>query len=256
DVIMRIKERMKEIEATSFPPGMTYNFTYDVSRFLDASIAEVVRTLFEAILLVSLVVFIFLQDFRWTLIPALAIPVALIGALFFMQIMGFSINLLTLFALVLAIGIVVDNAIVVVEAVHVKMEKEGLAPREATFAAMKEIGSAIIAITLVMSAVFVPVAFLSGPVGVFYRQFSLTLAIAIVISGVNALTLTPALCAMLLKNNHHQPRRTGWLQRFFDRFNKAYNGTAARYRNVIAAIAGRRIVTIGLLLLFFAATYG
>lgn len=256
DVIQRIKERMEEISKNTFPPGMTYNYTYDVSRFLDASIYEVVKTLFEAFLLVSLVVFIFLQDFRSTLIPALAIPVALIGALFFMQVMGFSINLLTLFALVLAIGIVVDNAIVVVEAVHAKMEEEGLSPREATFAAMKDIGSAIIAITLVMSAVFVPVAFLSGPVGVFYRQFSLTLAIAIVISGVNALTLTPALCAILLRNNHHHEKKNSLLQRFFNRFNKAYNGLALRYRSVVGAIAGRRMVTLLLLLLFFGATYG
>ncbi len=256
DVIMRIKQRMEEIQETSFPPGMTYNYTYDVSRFLDASISEVVKTLFEAILLVSIVVFIFLQDFRSTLIPALAIPVALIGALFFMQVMGFSINLLTLFALVLAIGIVVDNAIVVVEAVHAKMQETGLAAREATFAAMKEIGSAIIAITLVMSAVFVPVAFLSGPVGVFYRQFSLTLAIAIVISGLNALTLTPALCAILLKHPDHSKAKNGVLHRFFNSFNRAYENLAERYRNVIAAIAGRRVITISLLLIFFAATYG
>lgn len=254
DVIQRIKERMEQLKET-FPPGMTYNYTYDVSRFLDASIYEVVKTLIEAFILVSLVVFIFLQDFRSTLIPALAIPVALIGALFFMNVMGFSINLLTLFALVLAIGIVVDNAIVVVEAVHAKME-EGLAPREATFAAMKEIGSAIIAITLVMSAVFVPVAFLSGPVGVFYRQFSLTLAIAIVISGVNALTLTPALCAIMLRNNHHREKKKNLMQRFFNGFNKAYNGLASRYRTVVGALAGRRFVTILLLLVFFAATYG
>ena len=256
DVIQRIKERMEELKKNSFPPGMTYNYTYDVSRFLDASIYEVVKTLVEAFLLVSLVVFIFLQDFRSTLIPALAIPVALIGALFFMQVMGFSINLLTLFALVLAIGIVVDNAIVVVEAVHAKMEEEHLSPREATFAAMKDIGGAIIAITLVMSAVFVPVAFLSGPVGVFYRQFSLTLAIAIVISGVNALTLTPALCALLLRNHHQQEKKHTLLQRFFNRFNKAYNGVATRYRNVIAAIAGRKVVTLAALMVFFVATYG
>jgi HAE1 family hydrophobic/amphiphilic exporter-1 len=256
DVIERIKARMEELKETSFPPGMTYNYTYDVSRFLDASIYEVVKTLFEAIILVSLVVFIFLQDFRSTLIPALAIPVALIGALFFMQVMGFSINLLTLFALVLAIGIVVDNAIVVVEAVHAKMQEEHLPPREATFAAMKEIGGAIIAITLVMSAVFVPVAFLSGPVGVFYRQFSLTLAIAIVISGVNALTLTPALCAIILRNNHqHDKKKTG-MQRFFNGFNNAYEGLADRYKGLVGALAGRRVVTVALLLIFFAATYG
>ncbi len=256
DVIQRIKKRMEEISETSFPPGMTYNYTYDVSRFLDASISEVVRTLLEAIILVSLVVFIFLQDFRSTVIPALAIPVALIGSLFFMQAMGFSINLLTLFALVLAIGIVVDNAIVVVEAVHAKMEEENLPPREATFAAMKEIGSAIIAITLVMSAVFVPVAFLSGPVGVFYRQFSLTLAIAIVISGVNALTLTPALCAILLRSNHHREKKATGIQRFFNGFNKGYDRLAGGYRKLIGAMAGRRSITVALLVIFFAATYG
>lgn len=256
DVIQRIKERMEEIKTNSFPPGMTYNFTYDVSRFLDASIHEVVRTLFEAFLLVSLVVFLFLQDFRSTLIPALAIPVALIGTLFFMQVLGFSINLLTLFALVLAIGIVVDNAIVVVEAVHAKMESDRLSARDATFAAMKDIGSAIIAITLVMSAVFIPVAFLSGPVGVFYRQFSLTLAIAIAISGVNALTLTPALCAMLLRDPHPHGRKRNFLQRFFDAFNKAYDKVAGRYKNAVTALAGRRMVTLALLILFFAATCG
>ena len=256
DVIQRIKKRMEELKETNFPPGMTYNYTYDVSRFLDASIYEVVKTLFEAIILVSLVVFIFLQDFRSTLIPALAIPVALIGALFFMQVMGFSINLLTLFALVLAIGIVVDNAIVVVEAVHAKMEEEHLPPREATFAAMKDIGGAIIAITLVMSAVFVPVAFLSGPVGVFYRQFSLTLAIAIVISGINALTLTPALCAIILRNNHHRQKKKNLMQRFFNGFNKTYDGVANRYRGVVGALAGRRVITVALLLIFFGATYG
>lgn len=255
DVIMLIKERMSEI-SKNLPPGMTYNYTYDVSRFLDASIYEVVKTLVEAFFLVSLVVFIFLQDFRSTLIPALAIPVALIGALFFMQVMGFSINLLTLFALVLAIGIVVDNAIVVVEAVHAKMEEEHLPPKEATFAAMKDIGSAIIAITLVMSAVFVPVAFLSGPVGVFYRQFSLTLAIAIVISGINALTLTPALCALLLRNNHLHEKKNSLLQRLFNGFNGSYNRIASGYRRVLEKIAGRRTVTIMLLLIFFAATYG
>jgi HAE1 family hydrophobic/amphiphilic exporter-1 len=256
DVIERIKLRMVEIKASSFPPGMSYNYTYDVSRFLDASIHEVVKTLFEAIILVTLVVFIFLQDLRSTIIPALAIPVALIGSLFFMQIMGFSINLLTLFALVLAIGIVVDNAIVVVEAVHSKMAEENLPPREATFAAMNDIGGAIIAITLVMSAVFVPVAFLSGPVGVFYRQFSLTLAIAIVISGICALTITPALCAMILRNDVHSKRKSSAVQRLFDWFNRGYDGLANRYKRVVGIIAGRRVVTVAMLLLFLVSTYG
>ncbi|RZL14219.1 MAG: hydrophobe/amphiphile efflux-1 family RND transporter, partial [Hymenobacter sp.] len=203
EVIAGVKERMAELKATSFPPGMTYSIAYDVSRFLDASIHEVLKTLMEAFILVFIVVFLFLQDFRSTLIPALAVPVALIGTLFIMSLLGFSINLLTLFALVLAIGIVVDDAIVVVEAVHAKMHNEHLAPREATFAAMHEISGAIVAITLVMTAVFVPTSFLSGPVGVFYRQFSLTLASAILISAINALTLTPALCSLLLKPVEH-----------------------------------------------------
>lgn len=256
EVINNVKAKMEEMKNTSFPPGMTFNFNYDVSRFLDASIHEVVRTLFEAFLLVFIVVFIFLQDFRSTIIPALAVPVALIGTLAFMQMMGFSINLLTLFALVLAIGIVVDNAIVVVEAVHVKMSEEHLPPMEATLAAMKEISGALVAITLVMSAVFIPVAFLSGPVGVFYRQFSLTLAISIVISGINAVTLTPALCAIMLKDTHGKPRKKSLLQRFFNSFNKGYNATENKYAKLISFIAGRRLITLACLVFFFAATWG
>lgn len=257
EVISNIKAKMAELEKTSFPPGLSYNFSYDVSRFLDASIYEVIKTLIEAFLLVFLVVFIFLQDFRSTLIPAIAVPVSLVGTLFFMQIFGFSINLLTLFALVLAIGIVVDNAIVVVEAVHVKME-EGLAPYEATVAAMREIGGAIVAITLVMSAVFIPVSFMSGPVGIFYRQFSLTLAIAIVISGVNALTLSPALCAILLKKHHHgesEINKKG-LVLFFHKFNNVYNKLSFRYSNVLKNIAGKRAITFGSLIAFFLLTWG
>jgi HAE1 family hydrophobic/amphiphilic exporter-1 len=256
EVIENVKRRMAELKESSFPPGVYYNVAYDVSRFLDASMHEVVRTLIEAFLLVFLIVYLFLQDFRSTLIPALAVPVSLIGTFFFMQMLGFSVNLLTLFALVLAIGIVVDNAIVVVEAVHAKMAEEHLSPREATFAAMKEISGAIVAITLVMSAVFVPVAFMSGPVGVFYRQFSLTLAFAIVISGVNALTLTPALCAILLKNTHHAPKKNTWLQSFFQGFNKRYDRLADRYKNLIGALAGRRVVTVSLLLVFCLASWG
>jgi hydrophobe/amphiphile efflux-1 (HAE1) family protein len=255
EVISNVKRRMAELQAASFPPGMKYTISYDVSRFLDASIHEVVRTLIEAFLLVSLVVFIFLQDFRSTLIPALAVPVSLIGTFFFMQMLGFSINLLTLFALVLAIGIVVDNAIVVVEAVHVKME-EGLPPKQAAVAAMKDISGAIVAITLVMSAVFVPVAFMSGPVGIFYRQFSLTLAIAIVISGINALTLTPALCAIMLKKADEHNHGKNLLQRFFLKFNNGYGAVANKYQSLITALAGRRLVTMGLLLFFIVATWG
>ncbi|PRY85716.1 efflux RND transporter permease subunit [Mongoliibacter ruber] len=257
EVIQNIKDKMEELQVSSFPPGMEYNVSYDVSRFLDASIYEVVKTLIEAFLLVSLVVFIFLQDFRSTLIPAIAVPVSLIGTFFFMQLFGFSINLLTLFALVLAIGIVVDNAIVVVEAVHVKMHDLKMNAMDATIAAMKEIGGAIVAITLVMSAVFVPVSFLSGPVGIFYRQFSLTLAIAIVISGINALTLSPALCAMLLKpaDVEHNPKK-GPLQKFFFQFNKIYDALSKRYAGILNVIAHRRSITMGILVLFLALTYG
>ncbi|MDH7463792.1 efflux RND transporter permease subunit [Chitinophagaceae bacterium 26-R-25] len=255
DVIANIKSKMEELKQTSFPPGMEFNYAYDVSRFLDASIHEVLRTLVEAFLLVFVVVFIFLQDFRSTLIPALAVPVALIGTLAFMQMLGFSINLLTLFALVLAIGIVVDNAIVVVEAVHVKMTEEHLTPLAATIKAMKEISGAILAITLVMSAVFVPVAFLSGPVGVFYRQFSLTLAIAIVISGINALTLTPALCALMLKHDT-KPKKNNLLNKFFHGFNKNYLKTERKYKSLVTRIAGRQVITMALLIGFCVATWG
>lgn len=161
---------------------MDYEVSYDTSRFMDASIKEVIKTFIEALLLVTIVVFVFLQNWRATLIPALAVPVSIVGTFFFMQFFGFSLNLITLFALVIVIGIVVDDSIVVVEAVHAKMERYGLNAKQATQAAMKEISGAILAITLVMSAVFVPVAFMSGPSGIFFRQFSLTMAIAIVLS--------------------------------------------------------------------------
>ncbi|MBD3626841.1 efflux RND transporter permease subunit [Cyclobacterium sp.] len=256
EVIANVKKKVEQIKNNTFPAGMDYKISYDVSRFLDASIQEVLVTLVEAFILVFIVVFIFLQDFRSTLIPTLAVPVALIGSLFFMQWLGFSINLLTLFALVLAIGIVVDNAIVVVEAVHAKMEKEGLAPRAATFAAMKEISGAIIAITMVMSAVFIPVAFMSGPVGIFYRQFSLTLAFAIFISGINALTLTPALCAILLHNHYGQEKKRTVLQRFFDWFNRTYHFFEGKYYQYITYIVPRRGITTFILVGFFVATWG
>jgi hydrophobe/amphiphile efflux-1 (HAE1) family protein len=255
EVIEKVKNRMAELKETSFPPGMEYNFAYDVSRFLNASIKEVIKTLIEAFILVFIIVFIFLQDFRSTLIPALAVPVALVGTLAFMLVMGFSINLLTLFALVLAIGIVVDNAIVVVEAVHVKMTEQHMSAMDATIAAMKEISSAVIAITMVMSAVFIPVAFLSGPVGVFYRQFSLTLAVSIIISGLNALTLTPALCALLIKHTH-QEKHKGLLGRFFNGFNNRYNKVENKYIKLVASIAKKRIITIALVVFFIVGTAG
>ncbi|MBC8154540.1 MAG: efflux RND transporter permease subunit [Bacteroidetes bacterium] len=254
EVIANVKKRMAELKETSFPSGITYNYAYDVSRFLDASIHEVIKTLIEAFILVFIIVFLFLQDWRSTLICALAVPVALVGTFAFMSTIGFSINLLTLFALVLAIGIVVDNAIVVVEAVHAKMEADGMSPRAATFAAMKDIAGAIVAITLVMSAVFVPVAFMSGPVGIFYRQFSLTLAIAIVISGVNALTLTPALCAILLRPIHGEKK--GWMGRFFAGFNRGYDSLSGWYAGVLRRVLSRSVITWVALLGFVVATWG
>ncbi len=258
EVIDNIKNRMEELKQSSFPSGMTYNISYDVSRFLDASIHEVLRTLVEAFLLVFVIVFIFLQDWRSTIIPALAVPVAIIGTLFFMHAMGFSLNLMTLFALVLSIGIVVDNAIVVVEAVHAKMEQHHLSAFDATIASMKEISGAIIAITLVMSAVFVPVAFMDGPVGIFYKQFSITLAIAIVISGINAVTLTPALCAIILKPVHNKPTggKSNILQRFFGRFNTGYDKMLGKFKGLLLAVTNRKLVFTGLLAAFFVATWG
>jgi HAE1 family hydrophobic/amphiphilic exporter-1 len=256
EVIANIKKKVAELKTSTFPPGMDYFVSYDVSRFLDASIHEVVRTLIEAFILVIIIVYLFLQDFRSTLIPALAVPVALIGTFAFMQLFGFSINLLTLFALVLAIGIVVDNAIVVVEAVHAKMAEKHIDARQATMESMKEMSGAIIAITLVMSAVFVPVAFMSGPVGIFYRQFSITLAISIVISGINALTLTPALCALMLKNTHGQPSKNTPLDRFFKGFNNGYDGISNKYRKLLSLIVNRRVITVGLLIAFCVGTYG
>jgi HAE1 family hydrophobic/amphiphilic exporter-1 len=212
EVIAEVKKALEELRP-SFPPGMDYEIAYDVSRFVEASIEQVLHTLLEAFILVSLVVFLFLGDVRSTIIPVLAVPVSLIGSFFVLQMMGFSINLITLFAMVLAIGVVVDDAIVVVEAVHAKMAATHLSPYRATMEVLKEISGAIIAITLVMTAVFIPVTFVPGPVGVFYRQFGVTMASTIVLSGVVALTLTPVLCAMVLKPHPHGPhaagRRTG-----------------------------------------------
>ncbi len=201
-VIEKIKKELDQIKGT-FPRGMDYSITYDVSKFLDASIEKVLHTLLEAFILVCLVVYMFLGDLRSTLIPTLAVPVSLVGSFFFLHLLGLSINLITLFAMVLAIGVVVDDAIVVVEAVHAKMAEKHLSPYRATTEVMHEISGAIIAITLVMTAVFVPVTFIPGPVGTFYRQFGITMATSILLSGLVALTLTPVLCAMILKPHSH-----------------------------------------------------
>lgn len=250
EVIAEVKAKLEEIRDSSFPPGMNYEISYDVSNFLNASIEKVIHTLAEAFILVALVVFIFLGDWRSTLIPTLAVPVSLIGTFVFMQFFGLSINLITLFALVLAIGIVVDNAIVVVEAVHAKMEEHGLTPYRATMAVVHEISGAIIAITLVMTAVFVPVSFMSGPVGIFYRQFSITMATSIIISGIVALTLTPVLCAMILRNKREQ--KTTIIDRILARFNRWFERFTGRYAGLLRMIVNRRSVTFGLLVLFCA----
>lgn len=255
EVIANVKDKLAELHG-EFPDGMDYKISYDVSKFLDASIEQVLHTLRDAFILVALVVFLFLGDWRSTLIPILAVPVSLIGTFFVLQAFGISINLITLFALVLAIGIVVDNAIVVVEAVHAKMEEDAhIAPFQAVQQVMGEIGGAIIAITLVMSAVFIPVTFMSGPVGVFYRQFSITMASSIIISGLVALTLTPVLCAVLLKNNHGKPKRKNPIAWFLDKFNRGFDKLTGGYVGVLKLIANRRLVTLLLLAAFCVGVY-
>lgn len=255
EVIKNVKSKMMELKENTFIKGMDYSIGYDVSRFLDASVHEVIKTLLEAFLLVSLVVFIFLQDWKSTIIPALTVPVALIGTFFFMQLFGFSLNLITLFALVLAIGIVIDDAIVVVEAIHVKLD-QGLNPKDAAIAAINEISGAIIGITLVMSAVFIPTAFMSGPVGIFFRQFSITMSISIAISGLVALTLTPALCSVLLHSSHDSSLRNGFIASFFKAFNQQYDRLSQRYKSVISKLLGRRVIIFGSLLLVVFFTIG
>jgi HAE1 family hydrophobic/amphiphilic exporter-1 len=254
-VIKDIKAKMEEMKASSFPKGMDYEISYDVSKFLDASIDKVIHTLVEAFILVGLVVFLFLGDWRSTLIPAIAVPVSLIGTFVFMQIFGITLNLITLFALVLAIGVVVDDAIVVIEAVHANMELKHFSALKATKLAMHEISGAIIAITFLMAAVFVPVAFMSGPVGIFYRQFSITMATAIIISGLVALTLTPALCAMILKNTHGDKRKKKGLDKFLDGFNAGFNRLSGRYQGLLGSIVNRRALTMVTLIAFCAGIY-
>ena len=252
--ILTEAERLVKQFSDDLPKGLHVTIMYNSKEFLDASIDQVKHTLIEAFILVFIVVFLFLQDFRSTLIPAIAVPVAIVGTFFFLQLFGFTINLLTLFALVLAIGIVVDDAIVVVEAVHSKMERTGLAAREATISSMSEISGAIVSITLVMAAVFVPVGFMKGPAGVFYRQFAFTLAIAILISAVNALTLSPALCALFLKGSHEGPRK-GIAGRFFTAFNAGFKATTDRYLQSLRFLFRRRWIAIGGLILIAGATY-
>ncbi|RUA17058.1 MAG: hydrophobe/amphiphile efflux-1 family RND transporter, partial [Flavobacteriia bacterium] len=255
DVIADVKDKLKEMEA-EFPPGIDYKISYDVSKFLDASIEQVTHTLRDAFILVALVVFIFLGDWRSTLIPILAVPVSLIGAFFVIQFFGLSINLVTLFALVLAIGIVVDDAIVVVEAVHAKFaENPKITPYKAVQQVLGEISGAIIAITAVMVSVFLPISFMGGPVGTFYRQFSITMASAIVISAIIALTLTPVLCAMLLKNKHGQKQKKNILTKALDGFNNGFDKLTGKYTGLLRHIVSRRVLTFGILIAFGAGIF-
>lgn len=253
EIIEEIHHVLEEAKK-DFPSGIDYVVPYDTNEFLEASIEHVVITLLEAFLLVFLVVFLFLQDFRSTLIPAIAVPVSIIGTFFFLKLFGFSINLLTLFALVLAIGIVVDDAIVVVEAVHAKLEGGAKNAKTATVTAMNEITGAIISITLVMSAVFVPVTFLTGPTGVFYKQFALTLAIAIVISAVNALTLSPVLCALLLKPHSEEAKKKGLMNRFYSAFNTGFHVVTERYTRSVRIFTKRKWLTVIILIAFVGST--
>ncbi|MES2276511.1 MAG: efflux RND transporter permease subunit [Bacteroidota bacterium] len=251
-------DKLMEKASKDFPSGIKYNNFYRTKTALDESISQVEHTLIEAFILVFLVVFIFLQDFRSTLIPAIAVPVAILGTFFFMSLFGFSINLLTLFALVLAIGIVVDDAIVVVEAVHAKMEHEHLAPKVATTKAMHEITGAIVSITLVMAAVFLPVGFMTGSTGIFYRQFAFTMSIAIVISAVNALTLSPALAALFLKSHPVKDGevevKKGFKEKFYAGFNSSFSSITDRYLGGVKFLIKNKGIALGGLALVVAAT--
>ncbi len=249
DIILEIEDRLEKIKK-ELPEGLKLYVPYNTNDFLNASISKVVHTLIEAFILVFLVVFIFLQDFRSTLIPAIAVPVSIIGTFFFLSLFGYSINLLTLFALVLAIGIVVDDAIVVVEAVHSKLDNGAKNAKKATIDAMHEISGAIVSITLVMAAVFIPVTFIQGPTGVFYEQFGITLIVAIGISAINALTLSPALCALFLKTHDEKDRsKKTYLQRFYDAFNKGFNATIHRYGRSLNYLYKNKWITAAILIL-------
>lgn len=252
EIIDAIKTELEDVRA-NLPEGVEIFIPYDTNNFLNASIDKVVHTLIEAFILVFIVVFIFLQDFRSTLIPAIAVPVSIVGTFFFLNLFGYSINLLTLFALVLAIGIVVDDAIVVVEAVHAKLDEGEKSAKKATTTAMYEISGAIVSITLVMAAVFIPVTFVQGPTGVFYEQFGITLIVAIGISAINALTLSPALCALFLKgHDDDEGHKKNFLQRFFDAFNRGFKATINRYGRSVHFLYRNKWVTVLIFILAIA----
>ncbi|MUP45023.1 efflux RND transporter permease subunit [Gramella sp. BOM4] len=245
DIIEEIYTKLDELKK-EFPEGVNYIVNYDTNKFLTASISKVQTTLIEAFLLVFLVVFVFLQDLKSTLIPAIAVPVSIIGTFFFLNMLGYSINLLTLFALILAIGIVVDDAIVVVEAVHAKLEGGEKDPKKASVSAMSEIAGAIVSITLVMAAVFIPITFIQGPAGVFYEQFGVTLIIAILISAVNALTLSPALCALFLKPEKENEKKN-LLQKFYAAFDAAFEATRNKYVSSLGFLTRNKWLSFAIL---------
>ena len=249
DVITHVKKTMERLKK-DMPKGMHYEISYDISRFLNASISKVVHTLFEAFLLVAIVVFVFLGDWRSSLIPVLAVPVSLLGSFAVMLFFNITLNVISLFALVMAIGIVVDDAIVVIEAVNVKIAREHLAPLEATQAAMKEISGAIIAISLVMASVFIPVAFMGGPEGMFYRQFSIVMASSILLSGFVALTLTPALCALILTKEQERHVQKGTIGRFLAKFNRGFNKGSDKYQSLLQHTIKHKAWTMTAILAF------
>ena len=251
DVISKAEE--------SLPAGLKINVAQNANDFLYASIHEVIKTLIEAFILVFIVVYVFLQDMRSTLIPAIAIPVALIATFFVLKLIGFSVNLLTLSAMVLAIAIVVDDAIVVVEGVHAKLDQGYKSSREASIDAMSELGGALVSITLVMMSVFIPVSFMGGTAGTFYRQFGITMAISIAFSALNALTLSPALCALFLKphDSEHKPKKMSMIDRFHTSFNAAYDSLLKSYKKRVVFFIHKKWLSMGLvvasivLLIFF-----
>lgn len=248
-----VKELLGKMEELSkdFPEGMTWIAPYNTNKFLDASIHHVLQTLFEAFILVFLVVFIFLQDLKSTIIPSISALVALIGTMFCLVLFGFTINMLTLFALVLAIGIVVDDAIVVVEAVHAKLQEEYTSAYEATESAMGEIQGAIISISLVMSAVFIPVSFMTGSTGVFYQQFALTLACSVILSAINALTLSPVMCAIFIKPHHHEGQeKVSFGKRLANSFNAAFDTMTEKYGKVLSLFSKKKIIPVSILAAF------
>lgn len=247
-----INECLKVLDeqSKSFPEGIHYKNLVNANVFLDESIEKILRTLLEAFILVFIVVYLFLQDFRSTLIPAISVPVAIVGTFFFLFLFGFSINLLTLFALLLAIGIVVDDAIVVVEAVHAKLDQNYPSAHKASVDAMSEISAAIVSITLVMASVFIPVTFITGSSGVFYKQFGVTLAIAIILSAVNALTLSPALAALFLKPKNREEKNHSHANRFFELFNTGFEAGKEKYVQLVHYFSGRKFIVIAAIIIF------